>query len=132
MPTLEVSLSHVSCRKLFIAKILLPIVILGISQISQVAREGWLAKVHSEQFHLPKVSEVGPGASCSLSMLLIAEREKHAQVNDTQNVLIYKKKTRKSKKNIKMSTTKSSRHYREPIGLIDRETNLKANISVCR
>jgi len=26
-------------------------VILGISHISQVAREGWLAKVHSEQFH---------------------------------------------------------------------------------
>ena len=42
-----------------------------------MAREGWLAKVHSEQFHLPKVSEVGPGGT----MLLIAEREKHTRVN---------------------------------------------------
>ena len=33
-------------------------VILGISQISQVAREGWLAKVHSEQFHLRSASEL--------------------------------------------------------------------------
>jgi len=48
-------------------KIPLPIVILGISQISQVAREGWLAKVHSEQFHLPtKGSDVGPGSTSLL------------------------------------------------------------------
>ena len=33
-------------------------VILGISQISQVAREGWLAKVHYEQFHLKSASEL--------------------------------------------------------------------------
>ena len=76
-------------------------VILGISQISQVAREGWLAKVHSEQFHLPtKVSDVAPPPSCSSSMLLTAEREKHTQVNDTQNVLIYKKEYKKEKKDI--------------------------------
>ena len=67
-----------------------------------MAREGWLAKVHSEQFHLPKVSDsevevemsnseqfhlstkvsdVGPGG---WSTLITAEREKHTQVNATQ------------------------------------------------
>jgi len=32
-------------------------VILGISQISHVSREGWLLKVHSEQDHLPSSDE---------------------------------------------------------------------------
>ena len=32
-------------------------VILGISHISQVSKEGWLLKVHSEQDHFPSSEE---------------------------------------------------------------------------
>ena len=46
--------------------------ILGISQISQVSKEGWLLKVHSEQDHFPSSEDV-PDKSKELRELWLVE-----------------------------------------------------------